>query len=154
MSDKKIILKYGILIIALIGGFFFLCKAFDQQDNPYLRFLNLGFVLLGIWLAIKANITNNHVTEYPKNLGIGIRTSAFAVILSIISIVLYIYFINPEFLNEMDKSFLIGGNLSLAEITFTLLVEGMASSVIGSFVIMQFYKNHDKKKIRASKQVA
>jgi uncharacterized membrane protein (DUF485 family) len=152
MSEKKIILKYGILTIALIGGFFFLCEFLGQGDNPYLRFLNLGFVMLGIWLAIRANIAYNNETDYPKNLGIGIRTSAFAVITSIISIVLYIYYINPEFLKEMDKSFLIGGNLSLAEISFTLLIEGMASSVIGSFVIMQFYKNHNRQQLKPSEQ--
>lgn len=152
MSEKKIILKNGFLILALIGGFFFLCKAFGLGGNPYLRFLNLAFVLLGIWLAIRSNIAYNNVTEYTKNLGIGIRTSAFAIVISIISIVLYIYYINPRFLDEMNKSFLIGGNLSLAEISFSLLVEGMASSIIGSFIIMQFYKNHNNNQIEADEQ--
>ncbi|MDB2384922.1 DUF4199 family protein [Polaribacter sp.] len=152
MSEKKIILKYGLLIIGLIGGFFLLCKVLGQEGNPYLRFFNLAFVLLGSWMAIRSNIAHNDEITYTKNLGIGIRTAAFAVIISIIAIILYIYFIDPDFLSQMNKSFLVGGDLSLAEISFTLLIEGMASAVIGSFIIMQFYKNHNKDQVKPEDQ--
>ena len=154
MNQTKIIIKHALLITALIGGFFFLCKFFGLEDSPYLRFMNLFFVVFGVRRAIKTSIFTNNETQYTTNLGIGIQTSALAVIVSILGVIGYIELINPEFLSIMNSSFLIGGNLSLAEITFTLLIEGMASSVIGSFVIMQFYKNHDKKRVSTSKQPA
>ncbi|WP_299670887.1 hypothetical protein [uncultured Polaribacter sp.] len=144
MSSSKIIIKNAVLITLLIGGYFFLCKLLGLEENPYLRFLNLGFVLFGIYLSIKESVTKNHEKQYITNLGIGIRTSALAVFLSIIGVVIYIKFINPEFITVMNNSFLIGGNLSLSEIVITLVIEGMASSFIGAFIIMQFYKNPDK----------
>ncbi|MDX6747143.1 hypothetical protein SHK09_10105 [Polaribacter sp. PL03] len=144
MSTDKIIIKNALLITLLIGGFFLLCKLFGLDENPYLRFLNLAFVLFGIHLAIKESVFKNKETKYTTNLGIGIRTSALAVLLSIIGVVVYIQFINPDFLNVMNNSFLIGGDLSLPEIIITLVIEGMASSFIGSFIMMQFYKNHNK----------
>ncbi|PQJ78851.1 hypothetical protein [Polaribacter porphyrae] len=144
MKITQIIIKYSIIITLLIGGFFLLSKLLGVHDNPYLRFLNLIFVVVGIRQAIKTNIEFNHDTNYIANLGIGLQTGAAAVIFSIIGVIGYIEFINPEFLLTMNKSFLIGGNLSLAEVFITLLIEGMASSFIGSFIVMQFYKNHDK----------
>ncbi|QOD61673.1 hypothetical protein H9I45_04275 [Polaribacter haliotis] len=148
MSSGKITTKYALLITILIGGFFFISKLLGLEENPYLRFFNLLFVLIGIRQAIKTNIFENKETNYPSNLGIGIQTAAAAVILSIIGIVIYVKYINPEFLTVMNNSFLIGGDLSLAEIVLTLLIEGMASSVIGAFIIMQFYKNHDKEELQ------
>ncbi|QTD38048.1 hypothetical protein JL193_01720 [Polaribacter batillariae] len=148
MSPNKIIIKYAFLTTLLIGGFFFTCKLLGLEENPYLRFLNLLFVVIGIRQAIKTNIFENKETHYPTNLGIGIQTSTVAVILSILGIVVYIKFINPAFLSVMNNSFLIGGDLSLFEIVLTLFIEGMASSVIGSFIVMQFYKNHDKKNLQ------
>ena len=144
MSTDKIIIKNALIITALIGGFFLLCNAIGLGENPYLRFLNLAFVLAGIYLAIKESVEKNNETLYTTNLGIGIRTSVLAVILSIIGVIVYVQFINPDFINVMNNSFLIGGNLSLAEIVITLVIEGMASSFIGSFIIMQFYKKPEK----------
>ncbi|TXD48263.1 hypothetical protein [Polaribacter sp. IC073] len=145
MSSDKIIIKNALVITLLIGGFFLVSTLLGLEENPFLRFLNLVFVLLGIYLAIKESVFVNKETNYMTNLGIGIRTSALAVFLSIAGIIVYIQFINPNFISVMSNSFLIGGSLSLPEIIITLVIEGMASSFIGSFIIMQFYKNHDKK---------
>lgn len=138
------IIKYAAMITLMIGGFFLLSTLVGLEENPYLRFLNLLFVLYGIRGVIKTNITIHKETSYLSNLGLGLQTSALAVILSIIGVIGYIELINPNFLLVMNNSFLIGGDLSLAEIFITLLIEGMASSFIGSFIVMQFYKNHDK----------
>ena len=65
-------------------------------------------------------------------------------LLSIVGVMVYVEFIDRQFIEAMNNSFLIAGDLDKAEIFLTLLIEGMASSFIGSFMVMQFYKNHDK----------
>lgn len=145
MKQTKIIISNALLITLLIGSFFFLCKLFGLESNPYLRFMNLFFVVYGVRRAIKMSINKNKETRYTTNLGIGIQTSALAVLISILGVIGYTYFFSPEFLEIMKGSFLFGGNkISLAAVFFTLLIEGMASSVIGSFIIMQLFKNYDK----------
>jgi len=42
----------------------------------------------------------------------------------------------------MENSFIWGNNLSLGLILFAILIEGLASSVICSFLIMQYWKKH------------
>jgi hypothetical protein len=145
MNRTRIIIKNALLITLLIGGFFFVSKLFGLHENPYLRFLNLLFVVYGTRQAIITNINVNEETNYITNLGLGLQTSAVSVLLCTAGVIGYIEFINPEFLSVMNGSFLIGGsNLSLAEVFISLLIEGMASSLISSFIVMMFYKNHDK----------
>lgn len=149
MNTNKIIIKNAVLITLLIAGFFFLSKLFGLHDNPYLRFLNLVFVLYGTKLAITQNIDHNKETKFINNLGIGLQTSVLSVIFSIIGVIAYIEFINPSFLEVMNRSFLIGGDLSLAEVFISLLIEGMASSLIASFIVMMYYKNYNKVLLKA-----
>lgn len=144
MSKEKIIFKNAILIVLMIGGFFFLSKALGLEGNPYLRFVNLIFVLIGIRKAVKTNIETNNMTGYANNAGVAFGTSIIGVLLSTLGVLVYIEFINPEFLSTMNNSFLIGGDLSIYELLFTLVIEGIASSVVGSLIVMQFYKNHGK----------
>lgn len=147
MSKEKIIIKNAILIVLMIGGFFLISKALGLEGNPYLRFLNLIFVLIGIRQAVKTNVEVNNVTGYAKNAGVAFGTSIIGVLLSTLGVLIYIEFIEPEFLSTMNNSFLIGGDVSIFELLFTLVIEGIASSVVGSLIVMQFYKNHGKSEI-------
>ncbi|KOY52979.1 Membrane protein [Polaribacter dokdonensis DSW-5] len=131
----------------MIGGFFLISKALGLEGNPYLRFLNLIFVLIGIRQAVKTNVEVNNVTGYAKNAGVAFGTSIIGVLLSTLGVLIYIEFIDPEFLSTMNNSFLIGGDVSIFELLFTLVIEGIASSVVGSLIVMQFYKNHGKSEI-------
>lgn len=152
MSKTKIIFKHAMLITLLIGGFFFLSKLIGQENNPYLRFLNIVFVIVGIRQAIKTSIEKNNETNYATNYGIAIGTSALGVIFSTIGVLIYVSLINPNFLNKLNNSFLIGGNLSVYELVFTLIIEGLASSIVGSLIIMQYFKNHETKLEIAAKK--
>ena len=88
MSKTKIIFKNAMLITILIGGFFFLSKLFGQENNPYIRFLNIVFVIVGIRQAVKTSIENNNETNYATNYGIAFGTSALGVIFSTIGVLI------------------------------------------------------------------
>lgn len=149
MSQKKIILKNAILIVLMISGFFFFSKLIGQEDNPYLRFLNIVFVILGIRQTVKESIAQNGVTNYGLNFGSAFATGALSVLISSIGVLLYIELISPEFLDKMNNNFLIGGDLTVFEVFFSLVIEGLASSIIGSLIVMQFFKNYSKDDTKA-----
>lgn len=143
MSQTKIIIKNAILITLMIGGFFLFCKLIGQENNPFLRFLNIVFVILGIRQAVKTNIDINNETNYATNYGVAFATSALGVLFSTLGVLVYVTLINPSFLGDLENSFLIGGSsLTVYELVFTLIVEGLASSIVGSLMVMQFFKNH------------
>jgi hypothetical protein len=122
-------------------------KISGLEGNSELRFLNFVFVFWGINNAIKSNIIHNGETLYVRNLAIGIGTSALAVGISVVGLIIYVSFINPAFIEIIQESFLWAGNVTLPLLVFALLIEGIASSVISSFILMQYYKNYSPQRL-------
>jgi len=141
MKTNMIIAKNSFKIYAGIALFFLIMKIFGLEDKSYLRMLNFIIVLWGINSAIKTNITKNHDTQYFSNLMIGFATSLFSVLASAISLLIYIKFISPNFIHVLESSQMWGDNLSLTKITIVIFFEGFASSMISTFIIMQYWKS-------------
>ncbi|CAM1347993.1 MULTISPECIES: hypothetical protein [Tenacibaculum] len=142
MSKNKIIINNALLIFGGIVGFFFLMKILGLNNVSELRLLNFVFVLWGINKAIKTNIKLNQESLYFSNFSIGVGTSILAVGLTILGLIIYVGFIDPELITVLGNSSFWGKNLNLSLIVFALAIEGIASSVICSFILMQYYKNY------------
>ncbi|MBL4644151.1 MAG: hypothetical protein JKY44_11235 [Flavobacteriaceae bacterium] len=142
MGTNQIIIKNALKIVLGIVIYFFAMKLFGLDTISELRFLNFLFVVWGINSAIKNNIQKNKDTFYISNLFIGVSTSVIAVGMIIIGLITYVSLIDPGFINVLEKSFLWGSNLTLPLIIFAIAIEGIASSVICSFILMQYWKNY------------
>ena len=142
METKKIIAQNAFKIYAGIVLFFLIMKVFGLEKIMALRMFNFVIVIWGINSAIKMNIFKNHETNYLSNIFIGIATSLIAVFASAISLLIYANFISPNFIHVLESSMLWGDNLSISLITIVIFFEGTASSVISSFIVMQYWKNY------------
>ncbi len=142
MGINQIIIKNALKIVLGIVIYFFAMKLLGLENVSELRFLNFLFVAWGINNAIKSNIKKNKDTFYISNLFIGVSTSVIAVGMVIISLITYISLIDPGFITVLENSFLWSSNLTLPLIVFAIAIEGIASSVICSFVLMQYWKNY------------
>ena len=142
MTTNKIMVKNALLTSLGIAVYFFLMKLLDLESYSSLRYLNFIFVLWGINNAIKTNISQNNETLYVRNLAIGIGTSVLAVGMAIFGLIVYASFIDTAFITQIQESFLWTGKLTLPLLIFALAIEGVASSVVCSFTLMQFYKNY------------
>ena len=107
-----------------------------------LRLVNFLFVFWGIKGAIKKNIFTTNLNEYLTNLYLGFATSFLGVILVSISLTIYLFYIQPSFINTIEDLNMWGANLSPPLVAFAILVEGLASSIIVTFIIMQYWKNY------------
>ncbi|PQJ20701.1 hypothetical protein [Tenacibaculum sp. SG-28] len=142
MSKSKIIVSNALLTFLGISGYFLFMKILGLEQISELRFFNFFIVLWGINRAIKTNITENKELLYTQNFIIGAGTSMLAVFLTIVGLIVYVTFANAEFMTVLEDSSFWGQNLSLQLVVFALAIEGIASSVICSFVLMQYYKNY------------
>ncbi len=142
MKTKKIIAQNAFKIYAGIALFFLVMKVFGLEKNMALRMFNFVIVIWGINSAIKMNILKNHETNYLTNIFVGIATSLIAVFASSISLLIYANFISPDFIHVLESSMLWGDNLSISLLTIVIFFEGTASSVISSFIVMQYWKNY------------
>lgn len=142
MESKKIIAQNAFKIYAGIALFFLIMKVFGLEKIMALRMFNFVIVIWGINSAIKTNIFKNKDTDYLSNIFIGLGSALIAVLASALSLLIYVKFISPDFIHVLESSMLWGDNLSISLITIVIFFEGFASSVISSFIIMQYWKNY------------
>tara|TARA_B110000967_G_C18902005_1_gene576566 strand:- start:7749 stop:8189 length:441 start_codon:yes stop_codon:yes gene_type:complete len=145
MDPKKIILYNAFKTYVLIVIYFFAMKIFGLDEIVELRSLNFLFVIWGVNASIKKIILNNKNSDYLSNFGQGIATSLIAVGMTVISLIVYIGFVDSKLLQLMENSLVWGNQLSLAEVIFAIAVEGAASSVICSLIVMQYWKNYKER---------
>jgi hypothetical protein len=141
MNRKRVLIN-GFIIFVGIASYFLLIEYLGLADKFYLRILNLFIVGFGINLTLKQNAVEG-IRGYFANLISGIATSMVGAIIGVTGLLFYIkYQGGDEYLQTLSKGFLFGGgDLNISYYCIGLLFESIASSIIISFVLMQFWKN-------------
>lgn len=135
--------KYGILIFLGIGIYFLLMEAFGLSNLYFLRILNVFIVIYGLNLAIKTNLKNGKLGYLP-NLISSALTGFIGIGLGIIGLVSYLKIRGGEqYMKQLSEAFLFGGEPSIAEYSFGLFIEGIASVLIVAFINMQYWRTKD-----------
>ena len=148
MKFSRIIIN-GFIIFIGIALFFLLMEVANLSDQVYLRLFNFVFVIYGINRTIKLNY-EDHIDGYFTNLLSGILTGIVSLALGLISFVAYVEYQSNsndvDYLQHFAGSYLLGGGEpSIYQFCAGLMVEGIASSVIVSFALMQFWKSKVEK---------
>lgn len=135
--------KYGILIFLGIGIYFLLMEVLGLSQLYFLRILNVFIVIYGLNLAIKTNLKDGKVGYLP-NLTSSALTGFIGIGLGIIGLVAYLKIRGGEqYMNQLSEAFLFGGEPSIAEYSFGLFIEGIASVLIVAFINMQYWRTKD-----------
>lgn len=142
---NSIELKNGFLIFLGIGLFFLLMDLLGFSDQNYLRILNAFIVIFGINRTLKYNFSHGN-SDYLENLIAGFKTGIIGVILGIIGLIVYIYIRGGEsYLSRLSDTFFFLGKPNIIKYSSVLFFEGVASCLIGSFALMQYWKGVDIK---------
>ncbi len=145
IMTNNIEFKNGILIFLGIGIFFLVLDVLGFADKNYLRILNAFIVLFGINQTIKTKIKNGN-SDYLENLFSGFKTGIIGIVLGIISLIIFIYIKGGEaYLDKLSDTFFFGKDNNIIKYCSILFFEGIASSLIGSFVLMQYWKGIESK---------
>ncbi|NJB81878.1 hypothetical protein [Wenyingzhuangia aestuarii] len=142
MNTRKIIFQNAAKIYAAIVGFYFLIKLIGLTHIVELRFLNILFVLWGINTAIKTSIKEQDNNNYISNMFLGFSTGLLAIMAVIVSMTLYVSFIDDSLLLLLQKTSYWGNHLTLPKIVFSMTIEAMASCAISTFTLMQYWKKY------------
>jgi hypothetical protein len=135
-------LANGILIFFGIGIYFLAMEALGLSNVYYLRLLNIFIVLYVVNRTIKTNIEEGK-TDYFQNIISGGLTSFIGVFLSCFGLREYIMIRGgAEYIKKLSDAFLFGNNPTVNEYCIGLFFEGIASSVIATFILMQYWKSH------------
>lgn len=139
-------LNNGILIFISIGIYFLLMELLGLSDVFLLRLLNIFIVVYFINKTIKSNYREGK-TEYLENIISGSLTSLVGVALSVAGLLAYISMKGGnDYLANLSKNFLFGGGEpTMYQYCIGLLFEGIASSIIITFTLMQYWKDRPLK---------
>ncbi len=141
IMKNSIEIKNGFLIFLGIGIFFLLMDLFGLADKNYLRILNAFIVLYGINKTIQFNFNHGN-SDYLDNLISGFKTGIIGVVLGIIGLILFVYIKGGEsYLTKLSDTFFFVGKTNIIKYCSVLFFEGIASSLIGSFALMQYWKD-------------
>lgn len=117
-------------------GFFVLMHLFGLSQNYNLRMLN-GFIHLGIiYLAIRdfRQLHKESIDNYVSGVAMGMYASLIGVVGFTIFMVLFLAF-SPGFMTTIKASMPIGDYLNPVTTSLFILVEGIAISLIGSYIL-------------------
>lgn len=136
---NKTVLKNAFLIFLGIGLFFLLMDFLGLASKNYLRSLNAFIVLYGIHKTIKYNFDKGKM-DYFENLFSGFVTGVLGVFMGIVGLIAFIYLKGGEsYLTTLSDTFFFVGKINIIQYCGVLFFEGVASSLIGAFVMIQFY---------------
>lgn len=141
MKKHDYTVRTAVSMFATIIGFFLLMKVLGLEHITELRFFNILIVAFYSNKLAKQNVEDQNKIEYLHGLRTIFAANALNVILSVGALLLYIAFVEPNFLTNFENGFLIGSESSMAKVCTGLFMEGMAGSAIISFTLMQYWKD-------------
>jgi hypothetical protein len=139
-------LTNGFFIFISIGIYFLLMETLGLSDVFFLRLLNIVIVIYFLQKTIKSNYLEGRL-DYLDNLISGTLTSLIGVVLSVVGLMIYISIRGGDaYLSKLSANFLFGGGFpSMNQYCIGLLFEGIASSIIITFTLMQYWKDRPVK---------
>jgi hypothetical protein len=140
MNNMKMSLRYALGIYGTLVTYFFSMKLLGIGEITQLRLFNFFIVMGGIYLLLRRNMKENN-DNYFQNLFLGFRTGAMAIVLTVVSLFVYLKAINPAFIEVMEHSMIWGNHLSVFQVTVAIGIEGIASSFLLTYMVMQYMKN-------------
>lgn len=135
---KHIALRYGLWMFLGFTGFFLLMHLLNLSQNYYLRVFN-GVIHAGfLWVALRTWIREHPEPsdDYTSGVVAGMFTSLVGVIPFTIFMVLFLAY-NPAFLANIQSHSPIGQYFTPVTASLFILVEGIAMSLILSYVLVR-----------------
>ncbi len=136
---QDIAIRYGLMTTVGLTAYFLICKLVGLVHILELRGLNAMFLVGGIYMAIRRYKKYNDSATYLEGMGIGLLTSAVAVLPFALFIFIYLQ-LDQGFLNYIKEQDSFGQHLNPYILSFIIALEGFFSGMILTFIIMQYMK--------------
>ena len=142
-TKTKLIFRSAFLTSLSIVVYFFLLRGIKLDKTPSLRLINFLILFIGVYSTIKNHILKNKETQYWKNFYVGFYTSILAVVISIIGLIIYVNYIQPNFIYILQNSFFFWAHSFNFPLTiFIIFIQGAIVSAMSSFIIMQYWRKN------------
>jgi hypothetical protein len=146
---ERIGIKYGVLTAAGLIAYFLIMNLLGLAHIIELRFLNLLIMAVGVTLAIKAYKTSvQGQIGYLQGFGVGTITAVIGTTLFAALMVLFVKIAGDSLVEALSSEQYFGDRVMSTPgvVVFTvLMLEGVISGVMISFIAMQWFKRSEHK---------
>lgn len=134
-------MKYGLATGIGLMVYFMTMVAVDLENVVELRLFNFFIMMAGVYALHRHMYQTQAVkASYLSGLFAGFRLSVIAVTSFVLFLGFYSILINPEFTEFLGSGNLWGASLTPYQAAVAIGFEGVASSLILSFLSMQYFK--------------
>lgn len=142
MEKGNYILRYGLYMYFGIAALFLFMKLIGMEEVTVLRFLNV-FILAIFSVRIAQVITKEKGNlDYLSGFFTIFLANIFALVLALMSLIVYLKYIDPKLLESLKESIWFAGDLTISKIIGAIFIEGAGMAIIISFSVMQYYKDN------------
>lgn len=144
MNTQRNTIRHGLQMFIAVVIYFFLMKLFELEKVTELRAFNIFIIAYFTNRLASKNASRIIDIGYLNSLASLFIANFINVALSVLGLFFYIFFIQPEFIQNFEHGLFFGSTVTLPRVCLAILFEGIAGSVIMSFMIMQYWKGVGK----------
>jgi len=138
---SKIYIKYGILIAIGLILYFVITKLLGLHKYPVLSAANGVIYGAGILMALKKTKERKSKFKYQKGFQVGFMSGAIATLIFVAFMAFNMYQIDTEFAGNILDSWNLTYESGAFIILFSLVLMGMATSIVLTLAFMQLLKD-------------
>jgi glycerol uptake facilitator-like aquaporin len=141
MKKISLPIRFGLVTSAVLIAYFLVLALFHKHINPAFSFFNAVITAFGIFESVKVSkLENLEAFSYGGGFKTGIITGFVATFLFTFFFLFYATEFNTTFLPELLQTISGGFNADVGMVTFVVLIMGLATTVIATLTVMQFFK--------------
>lgn len=140
---RSIAIKYGLILMGGLIGYFLLMLAFNLGHNYWLRVFNaliLYFVIQAAIKKYKSVSKSNFYEDFIEFFRVGMSAGVIGILGFVVFIAIYLDLIDPAFMQEVKDMETLSPYLTPVTAAGIVLIEGVTSTFICSYLVIQFQK--------------
>lgn len=141
MKKVGLPVRFGLIISGILIAYFLILSLFDKHTNPVFSFLNAAITAFGIYETIKFyKLELADDFTYSKGIIAGLVSGVVATVAFSSFFLFYITEINDSFIIRLTETANVGYDISVGLVAFTVIIMGLATTLISSLTVMQYFK--------------
>ncbi len=139
ITVEKTAEKFGLFAALGLIALFFIMKVLGVLHVIELRVLNFFVLAVGVVMALRSFKEQKPQSfTYLKGLGLGVLTAIIGSVIFALFVFVYTNFLDPAFMQAMVENEPFGQYLNPYIAAVAVAVEGIASGLILSFIVMNY----------------
>ena len=142
MNRFVLSVRFGIALTSSLIAYFLVLSLFNLHINPLFSIFNGVITGFAIFESIRyKRIEKKSEYSYTTGFQAGIVTGFLATIIFTFFMAIYATEIDPDFISKIAKNFFNSYNTGVGVFAFTVLLPGLATTIVLTLSFMQLFKH-------------